>query len=62
MAANQKEFSWLEQRSVMKVLLAEKCKPCEIYRKMCDVYKEACFGEKIVFEWVEKGFASTSWI
>ena len=27
------ECSKLEQRSVIKVLLAEKCKPCEIYKK-----------------------------
>ena len=31
----------IEQRSVIKYLLAEKCKPCEIYRRMCDVYVEA---------------------
>ena len=28
---NQTEYSRLEQRSVIKFLLAEKCKPCEIY-------------------------------
>ena len=34
----------IEQRSVIKYLLAEKCDPCEIYRGMCDVYREACFS------------------
>ena len=37
MAANQTTFLRLEQRSVIKSLVAEMCKPCEIYRKcvMC---------------------------
>ena len=33
-AANQRECSRLEQRSVMKSLLAKKSKPCGIYRRM----------------------------
>ena len=41
MPENKTECSWLEQRSVMKFLLAEKYKPCEIYRRMYDVYGEA---------------------
>ena len=44
MIENQPECSKLEQRLVIKVLLAEKCKPYEIYRRMCDVYKEDCFS------------------
>ena len=46
MAANQIEYSKVEQKSVMKLLVAEKCKTCEIYRRMCDVYEEACFNQK----------------
>ena len=38
----------IEQRSVIKYLLAEKYKLCEIYRRMCDVYGEAYFSSKIV--------------
>ena len=38
MVANKAEFLRLELRSVIKFLVAEKCKPCEIYRRMCDVY------------------------
>ena len=53
MAANQTESSRLEQRSVIKFLVAEKCKPCEIYRRMSDVYGEACFSEKNVYKWAE---------
>ena len=26
--------------------MAEKYKPCEVYRRMCDVYVEACFYKK----------------
>ena len=46
MVMNQTECSSLEQRSVIKFLLTEKCKSCEIYRKMCDVYGEVCFNLK----------------
>ena len=48
MAANQTEHSRLEQRSVIKVLIAEKCKPCEIYSRLCDIYREAYFSQKNV--------------
>ena len=50
----------IEQRSVMKYLLAEKCKPCEIYRRMYDVYGEECFSKKNVDKWVKHGFATTN--
>ena len=32
--ANLTERSGLDQRSVIKVSVAEKCKPCEIYRRI----------------------------
>ena len=38
------ECSSLKQTSVIKLLVAEKCKQCEIYTKMCVVYGEACFS------------------
>ena len=44
MAANQTDCSRLEQKSFIKCLHAEKCKPSEIYRKMSDVYGEAYFS------------------
>ena len=47
MATNQAEYSKLEQRSVKIFLLAEKYKPCEIYLRICDVYREACFSQKM---------------
>ena len=56
---NRTECSWLEQKSVIKFLVAEKCKPCEIYRRMCDVYRKACFSQKNVYERAKHGFAIT---
>ena len=41
MVVNQTECS----RLVIKSLVAEKYKPCEIYRRMCDVYGKACFNQ-----------------
>ena len=42
------EYSRLEQRSIIKFFLEEKCKPCEMYRRMCDVYGKACFNSRIL--------------
>ena len=39
----------VEQRSVVKSLVAEKCKSCKIYRRTCDVYGEGCFIKKKIF-------------
>ena len=46
MVANRAEYSKLEQKSVIKVLVAEKCKPWEIYKKLWDVYRETSFSKK----------------
>ena len=35
---SKSECARLEQRSVMKILMAEKYKPCENYKRMCDMY------------------------
>ena len=35
-----KQYAKLERRSVLKSLVAEKCKPCEIYRRMWDTCME----------------------
>ena len=43
MTANQFEYFRIEQRSVMKCLLAEKYKQYRIYGRMRDVYGDACF-------------------
>ena len=47
---NGLNMGWLlqiEQRSFIKYLLAEKGKPCEIYRRMYDLYREAFFSQKM---------------
>ena len=45
-SANQTDLSRFEKMSVINFRVAEKCKPCEIYRMMYDVYRKACFGKK----------------
>ena len=39
--------SRVEQKSVRKFLVAELSKPSEIFRRMSDVYEEACFSQKM---------------
>ena len=46
MAANQTECSRLEQRSAITFFGTEKYKPCEIYRRTCDMYGKSCFSQK----------------
>ena len=60
--ANQTEYSRLEQRSLMKFLVAEKCKPYEIYKRICDVYGEACFNQINVYQWIKHGFVTMNLI
>ena len=62
MAANQTDWSMLEQRPVIKYLADEKCKSCEIYRRMCDAYGEEYFRNENVYKWVKYGFATTNMI
>ena len=60
MITNQTECSRLEQRSVIKCSVAEKCKPCEIYKRMCDVYGEVCFSKIIFYNWAKHECATRS--
>ena len=60
MASNQVESSRLEQKSVIKFLMAEKYKPCEIYRRMCNVCSEACFSPKNIHKKSKHRFAIMS--
>ena len=46
MVANQKQCFRLEQRSLIRFLIATKSKPCDIYRRMYVVYGEAYFSQK----------------
>ena len=56
MVASQTEY--LKQRSVIKFMVAEKCKPCEIYRRMCDEYGEACFSQRNIYKLAKHGIAT----
>ena len=49
-----------EQRSFFKYLLAEKCKLCEIYRRIFNGYRETCFSQKNLYEWAKHGLATTN--
>ena len=51
----------IEQRSVIKILLAKKCKPCDIYRRMSNGNRETYFSKKIFTNGLRKhGFATLS--
>ena len=43
----------------MKFLLAEMCKSCENYERICDVYEGACFSQKNVYKWAKHGLTIT---
>ena len=45
--ANRVNAPRLAQRSAIKSLVGEKCKPCEIYRRMSGVYGDGCFRKKM---------------
>ena len=51
--------------------MAEKCKPYEIYWRLCDVYGEACFSKKKkkkekrkkdVYKGVNLGLSIQAWV
>ena len=56
MAFNHTPCLSIEQRSVNKFLVAKKYKPSKIYKRMCDIYGEACFLSK-KFRLAKHGFA-----
>ncbi|BFZ25935.1 hypothetical protein BsWGS_28974 [Bradybaena similaris] len=51
--AGQEACSRIEQRSVIKFLVAEECKPVEIHRIMSTVYGATCFSRKNVYKWAK---------
>ena len=55
MATNQTTSSKLEQRSVTKCLVAEKCKLRQMYRRIFDVYIETCFSQKMFLNRLNMG-------
>ena len=60
MVTNQTQCLKLEQRPVVKFLVAEKCKPCEIYRRMCVAYRQTSFSPKDVYKWAKHWIATPS--
>ena len=58
--ANQREHSRLEQKSVINFLVTVKCKPCEIYSRICDVYWEAYFTQRNLNKWAKHRFITKS--
>ena len=62
MVANKTECSGVEQRSILKFLVAKKCKPWEIYRRMWNVYGEVCFSKKIFTNRLNMSFPLRAWI
>ena len=51
--ADQEAFFRIEQRSVIKFLVAEGYKPVEIRRRMSTVYGATCFGRKNIYKWAK---------
>ena len=62
MVTNQTESSGLEQKSVIKFLEDDKCKPCEIYRRICNVFREACFSQRMFTNELVIGLPLWVWI
>ena len=61
MVVNQREMSKLKQNPAVKFLLAEKYKPCEISRRMCDVLKESCISQRNVYKSSKPEFKESPW-
>ena len=61
--ANQTESSRLEQRSVIRCLVAEKYKQYEIYKRMYNVYREKIFvKERMYTNGINMGFPLQAWV
>ena len=56
MRGNETECSRPKQRSVIIYLVAEKCRKCEIYRRICVVNEEAYISPKNGHKWANDSF------
>ena len=56
----QPECSQIEQRTIIEFLVAEKYKP--IFKRMCNVYKEACFNQKTFINRLNMGLSLQVWV
>ena len=50
MVANQTEYCRHEQRSLIKSFVDDRCKPCDLYKRMYDMFGEECFSKKNCLE------------
>ena len=62
MATEKTEYSKLEHMSVIIFSLAEKCKPCEIYRSNLNVYGETYFSQKMFTNGLNRGLPQRTWV
>ena len=51
--SNKEACSRIEQRSVIKFLVAEGCKAVEIHRRMSTLYGATCFSRKNIYKWAK---------
>ena len=51
--SDKRACSRIEQRSVIKFLVAEGCKAVEIYRRMSTGYGASCFSRKNIYKWAK---------
>ena len=61
MVENQTECSKHEHRSVIKFLPDEDCKSYEIYKRICDLYRDVCFNQNNVYYEPESKSQSVRW-
>ena len=50
MVATRKDCFRLQQKSAINFFMTKKCKQCEFYRWMCNVYREECSRRKDIYE------------
>ena len=62
MSANQTLCFRIKQRSAIKFWVSEKCKQCELYKRMWDLYGKACFSKKIFTKWLNMGLPGEAWV
>ena len=46
----------------MNFFVAEKCNPCEIYRRMLDMYRKVYFSQKNVYKGLNIGLPFQVWV
>ena len=59
---NQTQCTRLEQRSIIKFLIPEKSKPCEICRRMCDFTEKHVLVKKMFTKGLIMGLPQVAWV